>query len=75
MGEVSTESPLTLARKRKGMSQEQMAAAFAVTQPTISNWETGEATPHASLWAKIADVYGLSTARVIAFFTRERAAS
>jgi len=67
-------SPLTRARKRKGKNQDEFAQLFDVTQATISNWESGASAPDPAAWPHIAEVYGVSLAKLLEFFTRARAA-
>ena len=41
-------------RKRKGISQNELARRLSVTQSTISQWETGRTVPRLSIAKKIA---------------------
>lgn len=41
-------------RRRKGLTQDALAAAAGVTKKTISEWERGKATPHLGYLEKIA---------------------
>ncbi len=47
-------------RKRRGMTQEQLADVFAVSFQTISKWENGINTPDISLLPVIAEFFGIS---------------
>jgi transcriptional regulator with XRE-family HTH domain len=52
------------ARERLGKTQGQVAEEVGVTQATVSNWESGEATPRPSKWSRISEVYGVSFKRL-----------
>lgn len=65
-------SLLRTARKRRNEKQEDIATRLGVTQPTVSNWERG-AMPHPSMWAAIAEAYGLSLAAVTRLYRDEAA--
>lgn len=43
-------------RKKKNMSQEQVANKMKLNQHTISQWETGERTPNVKKALKLAEV-------------------
>ena len=47
-------------RKRKGMTQQELADRLGVTNKAISKWETGEALPDTALLVPIADIFGVS---------------
>ena len=44
------------ARRAKGMTQKQLAAALGVDQPTISRWESGRISPNKNSLSKIKEV-------------------
>ena len=44
-------------RKEKGLTQEQLAEQFNVSQRTVSRWETGTATPDLDVLLQLADFY------------------
>lgn len=44
-------------RKEKGLTQEQLAERFNVSQRTVSRWETGTATPDLDVLLQLADFY------------------
>lgn len=46
-------------RQKKGMTQEQLAAATGVHRVTIARIETGEASPKAETLKRIADALGV----------------
>ena len=47
-------------RKKKGISQEELAEKIEVTRQTISNWETGETSPNLEQAAKLSQFYQVS---------------
>jgi len=62
-------SALRAARERKGISQAQMAVRLGVSQPTVSNIETGKAPPPAARWKRIAREYGVPMRTLLVHFT------
>lgn len=52
------------ARKRSGMTQDELAAALGVTHQSVSKWENGESCPDAQKLIAIAGVYGISLDRL-----------
>lgn len=44
-------------RREKGLTQEQLAERFSVSQRTVSRWETGTATPDLDVLLQLADFY------------------
>lgn len=65
-------SLLRAARDARGLHQDDVALLLDTTQPTISNWESGEVAPHASLWPEIARVYGVEMIDLAEFFSKVR---
>ena len=55
------------ARKKKGMSQEEVAEKLGVSRQTISKWETDETLPDIRQSKKLATLYGLSLDELIEF--------
>ena len=47
-------------REAKGMQQKDLSVDLKVSQPTISDWESGRKTPSAKSVAKLADYFGVS---------------
>lgn len=45
-------------RKKKNLSQEQIAKEMGLKQHTISQWETGERTPNVKKALKLAEMLG-----------------
>ena len=52
---------ILILRKRKGLSQEDLAEILNVTRQSVSKWETGEATPEVSKLVGLAKVFDVST--------------
>ncbi len=48
-------------RKKKGLSQEEVADILHVTRQTVSKWETDQSTPDFDKIVPICDLYGVST--------------
>ena len=55
------------ARKRSGLSQEDVAAKLGVSGQTVSKWETDETLPDISQSKKMALLYNLSLDELISF--------
>ena len=55
------------ARKKRGLSQEEVAERLGVSRQTISKWETDETLPDICQSKKLANLYGLSLDELIAF--------
>jgi transcriptional regulator with XRE-family HTH domain len=53
-------STLTRLRTQKGVTQEEAAASFGVSNKTVSKWETGASLPETEYLTKIADYYGIT---------------
>lgn len=51
---------LAALRKEKGITQEEAAQAFGVTNQAVSKWELGQSCPDISLLPEIAAYYGVS---------------
>ena len=55
------------ARKKKGLSQEEVAGKLGVSRQTISKWETDETLPDIRQSKRLAVMYGLSLDELIEF--------
>lgn len=64
---MSLGNNLFSARKKKGMSQEEVAEKLGVSRQTISKWETDETLPDIRQAKNLAVLYGLSLDELIAF--------
>lgn len=53
------------ARKKKGLSQEEVVEKLGVSRQTISKWETEETVPDIYQAKKLAKIYGLSLDELI----------
>ena len=62
---MSLENSLFDARKKKGLSQEEVAEKLGVSRQTISKWETEETVPDIYQAKKLAKIYGLSLDKLI----------
>ena len=47
-------------REAKGIQQKELAIDLGVSQPTISDWESGRKVPSAKSTMKLADYFGVS---------------
>ena len=47
-------------RKKRGMSQQEVASAIDVTRQTVSNWEQGQGAPALDKAAALAKLYGVT---------------
>ena len=47
-------------REAKGIQQKELAIDLGVSQPTVSDWESGRKVPSAKSTAKLADNFGVS---------------
>ena len=55
------------ARKRRGLSQEDVAQRLGVSRQTVSKWETGETVPDIRQSKKMAVLYNISLDELIDF--------
>ncbi len=56
---------LLYARKRKGMSQQQLADRLPVIRSSVANWEADRRLPSATIIAKIADILEIDVAELL----------
>lgn len=56
---------LKLLRKKKGLSQEELATRLHVVRQTVSKWEKGLSVPDADLLVKLADTLDVSVAELL----------
>lgn len=47
-------------RESRGIQQKELAIDLGVSQPTVSDWESGRKVPSAKSTAKLADYFGVS---------------
>ena len=62
---MSLGNSLYNSRKKKGLSQEEVAEKLGVSRQTISKWETEETVPDIYQTKKLAKIYGLSLDKLI----------
>ena len=55
------------ARKKKGMSQEEVAEKLGISRQTVSKWETDETLPDICQSKRLAVLYGLSLDELVEF--------
>lgn len=55
------------ARKKRGLSQEEVAEKLGISRQTISKWETDETLPDICQSKKLANLYGLSLDELVEF--------
>lgn len=55
------------ARKRRGMSQEEVAEKLGISRQTVSKWETDETLPDICQSKRLAVLYGLSLDELVEF--------
>ncbi|MCI9133291.1 MAG: helix-turn-helix transcriptional regulator [Lachnospiraceae bacterium] len=55
------------ARKKKGMSQEEVAEKLGISRQTVSKWETDESLPDIRQSKRLAVLYGLSLDELVEF--------
>lgn len=60
------------ARKKRGLSQEDVAEKLGVSRKTISKWETDETLPDIRQSKKLATIYGLSLDELIEYDIDEK---
>lgn len=58
---------LFCARKKKGLSQEEVAEKLGISRQTVSKWETDETLPDICQSKKLAVLYGLSLDELVEF--------
>lgn len=56
---------LKLFRKRKGISQEELADRLHVVRQTVSKWEQGTSVPDASMLVKISELLDVSVSELL----------
>ena len=56
---------LKFLRKKKGLSQEELAVRLNIVRQTVSKWEKGLSVPDADLLVKLADILEVSVAELL----------
>lgn len=57
-------------RKKRGLTQEQLAEAMGVTAGAVSKWEKGQSAPELGLLMELADFFDLSVDALVGFAPR-----
>ena len=52
-------------RKKKNMTQDELAEKLNVTRQAVSNWENGKTQPDVETLTQLAEVFGVSVERII----------
>ena len=65
MNQIKTGEFLKQLRKEKGLTQEQLAEQFFVSNRTVSRWETGSNMPDLSVLIELADFYDVDIREII----------
>lgn len=52
---------LQLLRKKKGLSQEELAQMLSVTRQTVSKWELGQSEPDLQFVSRLSEIFGVTT--------------
>lgn len=60
MANIKIHEQLALLRKQKGLTQDELAQIFSVTNQSVSKWESGACCPDISLIPDIANFFGVS---------------
>ena len=64
---MSLGNSLFNARKKRGLSQEEVAGKLGVSRQTISKWELDETLPDIRQSKKLANLYGMTLDELIEF--------
>jgi transcriptional regulator with XRE-family HTH domain len=76
-GKTTTETigeRLVRLRKEKGITQKELAAFLRVTQPLVSNYETGELRLHGELIVQLANILGTTADELLGLEKQSRGA-
>ena len=65
MDQVKMGNALKVLRKEKGLTQEELAEMFYVTDRSVSRWETGSSLPDISILIQLADFYGVDIREIL----------
>ncbi len=65
MDQIKIGAFLKMLRTQKGMTQEQLAEHFNVSNRTVSRWETGSNMPDLSMLTELADFYDVDIREII----------
>ena len=59
-------------RKRKGLSQEELAERLYVTRQAISKWENGTSVPSIDTLCEISQMFEISFEEILGLFDKEK---
>ena len=62
---------IQLFRRRKGLTQEELASILGISRATLARWETGVRKPSSSWILKLAEVLDVSPAQLFEFQGKE----
>ena len=65
MNQYVTGETIRTLREKKGCTQKQLAEILAVSDKTISKWETGKGLPDITLLTPLASALGVSVAELL----------
>ena len=65
MTKISMGEFISVQRKAKGMTQQQVADELGVSNKTVSSWETGASCPDISMLPVLAELYGVTCDEII----------
>lgn len=60
-----TGKQITLLRKNKGITQEELARSLAVSPQAVSKWENGHSMPEITLLVELVDILGVTTDEIL----------
>lgn len=72
---ANTAKTLRRARLTARLTQEELASAVGVTQPTVSQWELGNTIPTGPARRLLSQILGLPLDTIDAWFAREEKAA
>lgn len=64
---VETADRLTMLRKKRGYSQEQLAEKLGVSRQAVSKWERAEASPDTDNLIALAKIYEISLDELLGY--------
>ena len=68
---VETADRLTMLRKKRGYSQEQLAEKLGVSRQAVSKWERAEASPDTDNLIALAKIYEISLDELLGYREHE----
>lgn len=67
MREINIAKMLTIKRKEKGVTQDELAAYIGVTKASVSKWETGQSYPDITFLPELAAYFSISIDELIGY--------